>query len=50
MTAPYPNTKLYIAGNWVDAIGGETIDVMNPVTGKPIEMLHMLELQISTLH
>ena len=36
MTVPYPNTKLYIAGNWVDAIGGETIDVMNPVTGKPI--------------
>ena len=36
MTATYPNTKLYIAGNWVDAIGSETIDVMNPVTGKPI--------------
>ena len=36
MTASYPNTKLYIAGKWVDAIEGETIDVMNPVTGKPI--------------
>ena len=36
MSINYPNTKLYIAGKWMDAIGGETIDVMNPVTGKPI--------------
>jgi succinate-semialdehyde dehydrogenase/glutarate-semialdehyde dehydrogenase len=32
MTQAYPNTNLHIAGNWVPAIGGETIDVLNPAS------------------
>ena len=36
MTENYPNTNLHIAGNWVTAVGGETIDVINPATGQPI--------------
>ena len=28
MTETYPNTKLHIGGKWVDAVGGETIDVL----------------------
>ena len=36
MTETYPNTKLHIGGIWVDAVGGETIDVINPATGEPI--------------
>ena len=36
MTETYPNTKLHIGGKWVDAVGGETIDVINPATGEPI--------------
>ena len=34
MTETYPNTKLHIGGKWVDAVGGETIDVINPATGR----------------
>lgn len=36
MTAAYPNTELHIAGKWLPAAGGETIDVINPATGEPI--------------
>ncbi|VWX58994.1 Alpha-ketoglutaric semialdehyde dehydrogenase 1 [Burkholderiales bacterium 8X] len=32
----YPNTQLLIDGQWVDAIGGKTLDVVNPATGQPI--------------
>jgi succinate-semialdehyde dehydrogenase/glutarate-semialdehyde dehydrogenase len=33
---PYTDTQLLIDGEWVDAEGGKTIDVLNPATGKPI--------------
>ena len=32
----YPNTRLLIANEWVDATGGKTIDVLNPATGLSI--------------
>jgi succinate-semialdehyde dehydrogenase/glutarate-semialdehyde dehydrogenase len=32
----YTDTQLLIDGEWVDAEGGKTIDVLNPATGKPI--------------
>ena len=31
MTETYPSTKLHIGGKWADAVGGETIDVINPL-------------------
>lgn len=36
MTASYPNTQLLIANEWVDAVSGKTLDVINPATGQPI--------------
>jgi succinate-semialdehyde dehydrogenase/glutarate-semialdehyde dehydrogenase len=37
MTATqYPNTKLLIANQWVDAADGKTLDVLNPATGEVI--------------
>ena len=36
MTNAYPNTELHIAGKWIPAAGGETIDVLNPATEEPI--------------
>ena len=36
MTNAYPNTELHIAGKWTPALGGETIDVLNPATEEPI--------------
>ncbi|KIG07635.1 NAD-dependent succinate-semialdehyde dehydrogenase [Caballeronia concitans] len=37
MTAgTYQNTRLYINGEWCDAEGGATIDVLNPATGEKI--------------
>ncbi|MEJ8846968.1 NAD-dependent succinate-semialdehyde dehydrogenase [Variovorax rhizosphaerae] len=35
-TTSYPDTRLLIANEWVDAASGKTIDVINPATGKPI--------------
>ena len=32
----YPDTRLLIANEWVDAAGGKTLDVRNPATGQPI--------------
>ena len=32
MTDTYPNTQLHIAGKWISAQDGETIDVINPAT------------------
>lgn len=32
----YPNTKLYIGGEWRDASGGKTLDVVNPISGEVI--------------
>jgi len=32
----YPNTKLYIDGEWTDATDGKTLDVINPVNGEII--------------
>jgi len=32
----YPDTRLLIAGEWTDASGGRTLDVVNPATGKTI--------------
>ena len=36
MTDNYPNTQLHIAGKWVSAVGGETIDIINPATEEVI--------------
>jgi len=35
-TSSYPDTRLLIANEWVDATGGKTQDVLNPATGQPI--------------
>jgi succinate-semialdehyde dehydrogenase/glutarate-semialdehyde dehydrogenase len=35
-TSNYPDTRLLIANEWVDAEGGKTIPVLNPATGKTI--------------
>ena len=35
-TSSYPDTRLLIANEWVDATGGKTLDVRNPATGQPI--------------
>lgn len=32
----YPNTQLFINGQWCDAAGGKTLAVVNPATGKEI--------------
>ncbi|SHN20420.1 NAD-dependent succinate-semialdehyde dehydrogenase [Rhizobacter sp. OV335] len=32
----YPDTRLLIDNQWVDATGGKTLDVLNPATGAPI--------------
>jgi succinate-semialdehyde dehydrogenase/glutarate-semialdehyde dehydrogenase len=36
MTTSYPDTRLLIANEWVDAASGKTLDVLNPATGRPI--------------
>ena len=36
MTTSYPDTRLLIANEWVDATGGKTIPVVNPATGQAI--------------
>ncbi|GAB2461566.1 NAD-dependent succinate-semialdehyde dehydrogenase [Comamonas humi] len=36
MTTAYPDTRLLINNEWVDAEGGRTIDVVNPATGQAI--------------
>ena len=36
MNQTYPNTNLHIAGKWVAAAGGETIEVLNPATEESI--------------
>ncbi|MEJ8824086.1 NAD-dependent succinate-semialdehyde dehydrogenase [Variovorax humicola] len=35
-TTTYPDTRLLIANEWVDAISGKTINVINPANGKVI--------------
>ena len=35
-TSSYPDIRLLIANEWVDAAGGKTIPVLNPATGKTI--------------
>ncbi len=32
----YPNTQLFISGQWLDAADGRTLPVVNPATGKEI--------------
>jgi succinate-semialdehyde dehydrogenase/glutarate-semialdehyde dehydrogenase len=32
----YPNTQLFIAGQWQDAADGKTLAVHNPATGQEI--------------
>jgi succinate-semialdehyde dehydrogenase / glutarate-semialdehyde dehydrogenase len=36
MTSSYSDTRLLIAGEWVDAASGKTLDVLNPATGQVI--------------
>lgn len=40
----YPNTLLYIDGHWTTAIGGGTLSVENPATGRQIARLARAEL------
>jgi succinate-semialdehyde dehydrogenase/glutarate-semialdehyde dehydrogenase len=47
MATAYPNTELHIAGKWLPAAGGETIDVINPATGEPIG--HVAHARIADL-
>ncbi|WP_025731743.1 NAD-dependent succinate-semialdehyde dehydrogenase [Carnimonas nigrificans] len=35
----YPNVQLYIAGQWCDAAGGKTLDIVNPATEQVIGQL-----------
>ena len=35
-TSSYPDTRLLIANEWVDATGGKSIPVLNPATGQAI--------------
>ena len=35
----YPNTQLFINGQWCDAEGGRTLPVFNPATGTEIGRL-----------
>ena len=39
----YPNTLLFIDGHWVPAIGGRTLAVENPATGRQIATLARAE-------
>lgn len=32
----YPDTRLFIAGEWTDSITGDTLPVLNPATGSEI--------------
>jgi succinate-semialdehyde dehydrogenase/glutarate-semialdehyde dehydrogenase len=36
MSRSYPDTRLLIDGQWVDAASGKTLQVLNPATGEPI--------------
>jgi len=36
MTSSYPDTRLLIDNQWVDAAGAKTLDVLNPATGAAI--------------
>lgn len=36
MSQSYENTKLFIAGHWVDALNGRSLPVLNPATGEEI--------------
>ena len=36
VTSGYTDTRLLINGEWCDAAGGKTLDVINPATGKAI--------------
>jgi succinate-semialdehyde dehydrogenase/glutarate-semialdehyde dehydrogenase len=36
MDRSYPDTQLLIDNAWVDAVSGNTLDVLNPATGAPI--------------
>src|SRR5882762_4542448 len=36
MTDTYPDTRLLIDNQWVDAASNKTLDVLNPATGAPI--------------
>ena len=35
------NTGLFIDGQWRDAETGDTIDVINPATGKVLSLIHI---------
>lgn len=39
MSDEYPQPKLFIAGEWCDALDGETLPVMNPATGEELARL-----------
>ena len=44
----YPNTQLFIAGQWQDAAEGKTLAVFNPATGKEIgRVAHATEVDLA---
>ena len=42
-TRVYPNTQLYIDGEWMNARSGRTIPVVNPASGSSIGTLAFAE-------
>ena len=50
MTDTYPNTQLHIAGKWISAQDGETIDVINPATEEVIGKVSKPILDSYTLY
>jgi len=43
----YPNTKLYIGGEWRDASDGRALDVVNPVSGEVIgQVAHASQIDL----
>ena len=37
----YPNTQLFINGQWQDAKDGKSLAVFNPATGKAVSYTHL---------
>ena len=49
----YPNTQLFINGEWQDAQDGRTLAVFNPATGKEIGCVahaSRADLDLSLIH
>ena len=47
-TMTYPNTQLFINGQWCDAEGGRTLAVFNPATSTEIGRLAHAGISLSS--